>query len=113
MSEFTLCEKRSYEAGRGERGPVLPSFGTSPSLALSCQNFTHPRPVSGLIIYAPPTMWGITKCGEMGNQRPRALPHITQGPLWLRTGRISSVLSLSPVPGEGGWSCQQALNKLA
>ena len=47
------CKKRSYEPERGERGPVLPSFGTSPSLALSCQNFTRPRPVSGLIIYVP------------------------------------------------------------
>lgn len=32
---------------------MLPSFGTSPSLALSSQNFTHPRP--GLIISVPPT----------------------------------------------------------
>lgn len=75
---------------------MLPSFGTSPSLALSSQNFTCPRPVSGLIIHVPPhpTMWDIAKPGQMGNQRPRALPHITQGPLWLRTGRIPQDLSL-------------------
>lgn len=53
MSKFTLCKERCYEAGRGEGGPVLPSFGTSPSLALSSQNFTRPRP--GLIISVPPT----------------------------------------------------------
>ena len=36
----------------------------------------------------PSTIWGITKSGEMGNQRPRALPHITQGQQGLRRAEL-------------------------
>lgn len=52
---------------------MLPSFGTSPSLALSSQNFTHPRP--GLIISVPPTPYHSgTSMAQNRQNSPEPLP---------------------------------------
>lgn len=77
------------------RGAQYPDFGTSPSLALSCQNFTRPRPVSASSSMRPSTMWGITKSGEMGNQETTCPAHILQGPLWLERAEFPRT---SPCP---------------